>query len=744
MSSQPDASAVKTRTEKGIGHWSSARIVALVGVIMVLSALLAVLHEILGVTGDPTLLYPLVLAAGLAGTVLARLIAPRTAAGIGIVALLAGTYVYVTSLPGGFGFFVLLTPMLDDTVALLSGLSILRIVNADVWALAAAPGPVFLAWYLGLKRYYTAASVVGGGALGILVLTGDASTTMTLIGVLGVTLTVAAGDCDTRNERIENVEGVVVLLTAMVVLSMFVGVVPGAADVLISADGIGEERATMESSLVHAGDSMTVVGDVHLSPTVRFTVEADREAYWRVGTYDRYTGDGWVRTGDRRQYTGRLRGPPGPTRGLDQQFTAESPVATLPAANNPVAVRDVPVPVEVTNAGAFQPASILQPGESYAIESQQPIASPPDLRTADTDYPDAIEDQYTQLPQSTPNRVGDLTSQLTTNADNPYDTASALQQFFHEEYNYTLDVERPSDDIADTFLFERDAGYCTYFATTMVTMLRSQNIPARFVVGYSPGQPVDENEWVVRGYNSHAWVEVYFPDHGWVEFDPTPPAPRETAERQQLEEARGNPEIPTSDIDTNQSRDTDANPDPGDPEGARPQIPDNGSQDGSIPQDSDDDGSSPGAGGEGGDDGGMGIPFVPVPSPRQFGVGVLLLAGGLACVRGLGVDTWMYREVWLRHLPGGSPEETVTGAYRRVVYLEERDGYEKPPGATPRQYFADASPPARRIAAVYERAMYGPGVTEAAADEVQTQLAKILDTRSRIPHRIGKRDTESR
>ncbi len=64
-----------------------------------------------------------------------------------------------------------------------------------------------------------------------------------------------------------------------------------------------------------------------------------------------------------------------------------------------------------------------------------------------------------------------------------------------------------------------DEGYCVYFATTMVTMLRTQGIPARMTVGYTSGQRIDENQWVVRGLNSHAWVEVYFPDQGWVQFD---------------------------------------------------------------------------------------------------------------------------------------------------------------------------------------------------------------------------------
>ena len=46
-----------------------------------------------------------------------------------------------------------------------------------------------------------------------------------------------------------------------------------------------------------------------------------------------------------------------------------------------------------------------------------------------------------------------------------------------------------------------EAGYCTYYATTMVSMLRSVDIPARLVVGYTPGEQVDSDTWAVRGTN---------------------------------------------------------------------------------------------------------------------------------------------------------------------------------------------------------------------------------------------------
>ena len=742
--------SVATARETGLGavdavaeRVAPARAVALAGVALVVGSFLSVLHDIVVITGDPAPLYYVVGGAALAATVLAKLIRPRTAALLGLGAIAGGTYLYVTSLPGGFGFLALLAPMVDDAYALLSGLSVLRIVNADVWALAAAPGPVFLAWYFGLRRHYVTAGAVGGAALGVMVLTGDATVAQTLAGVLGVTLAVALGDCDRRDEAIRNADGVVVVLAAMVVLTLVIGAVPGAAGALFSTEGIGlgQEPESMESSLVYAGDSVTVTGPMELSPEVRYTVEADREAYWRVGTYDRYTGGGWVRTGTLQRYRGSLAGPPGETAPLEQRYTAETEIATLPAANKPTEIDDVPVPVQVTEAGSFEPASPLHEGESYTVRSQEPVASPAELREAGTDYPPRVEERYTQLPSSVPDRVEERTSRLTANAENPYDTAAVLERWFREDYGYSLDVERPRGNVADAFLFEMDEGYCTYFATTMVTMLRTQGIPARFAVGYTPGQQVDDGEWVVRGYNSHAWVEIYFPEHGWVQFDPTPPEPREAAERQELSDARDDGDS-IDDVDTNESRTTPTDTGPATPTATDRQPRPNGTASGPDTPGGDlTPSGGPGGSGDG-DDGGL--PSLPRPTPQQVGFGLLVLAGAAVGARRTGAGSRLYRQVWLRRLPDGDPDEVVAGAYHRVLHLEEGDGRRKAPGETPRQFLAGADDRARRIGALHERARYGHGVDAADADEAARLLGDLLEERSRLPHLVGKRDAESR
>jgi hypothetical protein len=94
-------------------------------------------------------------------------------------------------------------------------------------------------------------------------------------------------------------------------------------------------------------------------------------------------------------------------------------------------------------------------------------------------------------------------------------------------YRYTLrpGAFRTSDPLAE-FLFEKKAGYCEYFASAAVVLLRLADVPARFVKGLSVGPHTDAGGGlhVVRDRDAHAWIEVWLPESGWVEEDPTPPA----------------------------------------------------------------------------------------------------------------------------------------------------------------------------------------------------------------------------
>ena len=100
-----------------------------------------------------------------------------------------------------------------------------------------------------------------------------------------------------------------------------------------------------------------------------------------------------------------------------------------------------------------------------------------------------------------------------------------VMDYLQKNCNYSLEQPElvPGEEPVEKFLFEKMAGTCQHYSTTMVLLLRCMGIPSRVVNGYMM------NEWnetggffTVRQSHAHAWVEVFFPKSGWVPFDPTP------------------------------------------------------------------------------------------------------------------------------------------------------------------------------------------------------------------------------
>ncbi len=92
------------------------------------------------------------------------------------------------------------------------------------------------------------------------------------------------------------------------------------------------------------------------------------------------------------------------------------------------------------------------------------------------------------------------------------------------EFRYTLkaNVTNPNIDPLEDFLLNRKMGHCEYFASALVLMLRSVEIPARLVSGFKGGSHNDSTGWFeVEERHAHAWVEAYI-DEKWQVLDPTP------------------------------------------------------------------------------------------------------------------------------------------------------------------------------------------------------------------------------
>lgn len=133
-------------------------------------------------------------------------------------------------------------------------------------------------------------------------------------------------------------------------------------------------------------------------------------------------------------------------------------------------------------------------------------------------------DRYIKLPDSIPDRVRSLASEITSKPKNDYDKVKAIESYLSQNYKYTLkpgSVPQGSDFV-DYFLFDKKVGYCTYFASAMTILTRSVGLPARYVEGYVlPNSPTYGTTYQVTNNRAHAWVEVYFKGLGWIPFEPT-------------------------------------------------------------------------------------------------------------------------------------------------------------------------------------------------------------------------------
>jgi len=706
-------------------------------VAVVVATYLSVLYDVTAVVGKSATLFGVVAGALVLAGVL-RALPQKYAFGLAVGLLVAGLAAYLLSVPRAY--YAALSPgrVLKDTIALLTGYSVLRMPAAGTWAVAVAPAPTFLAAYFAARREYARAAGLAAAALGFFVLTGDASTTVTLVGVLAAAGAVAFGTLALHDASTRQVQVVAVVLAAMIVASATVTAVPGGRSPLVPS-----EATTTAGSLVNADSYVGVGGELRLDPQVHFVAESDQPTYYRGAVYDRFTGNGWTQTAD----VGTERGTPPPTGDrITQRITVERQLDIAPAAAVPQTVRGLDG--ELTEGGLLRETPTLAPGDSYEVVSRAPLDDRRDLADETGAVPEEIRDRYLQTPESTSGDVVDLADRITEGADSPYRQAEAIESWLEATKEYSLDAPNTQGDLVNEFVLRGQVGYCTYYASAMTVMLRSQGVPARFVVGFTEGQRVGEDEYVVRGVDSHAWVEVYVPDHGWVTFDPTPSSERTSAEDSRVEDARSegvegvdaagseNGTWTPSRTPTTSTSDTTTNGSSGSVGGEQTPPDDRESYLGTPDQVGDPENVTvPESLGSGGGDVGEGGDSPDLPPLTTLAVWAVLVVGAVAGLRYTGVADRAYRALWLRWLPDGDPREEVEAAFDRVEYVLGQRYRERRSGETVREYVADVAPgqAAERIATLRERARYAGSASEEDATEAKRLARSLAGEYSRLP-----------
>ncbi|HSG17143.1 MAG TPA: transglutaminaseTgpA domain-containing protein [Anaerolineae bacterium] len=177
---------------------------------------------------------------------------------------------------------------------------------------------------------------------------------------------------------------------------------------------------------------------------------------------------------------------------------------------------------------AVQSRYVMRQGEQYGVTSYYSVADAVSLRGDSQSYPDWISAKYLQVPNEITPETRDLAAELTAEHDNPFDKAIAVRNYLRTNIGYNDQISAPPDGVEPVhyILFDRQEAYCNYYASAMIMMLRSQGIPARFVVGYTQGEwDGESSSYRVRSSNAHAWTEVFFPSYGWIPFEATASIP---------------------------------------------------------------------------------------------------------------------------------------------------------------------------------------------------------------------------
>src|SRR6266542_3803468 len=185
-------------------------------------------------------------------------------------------------------------------------------------------------------------------------------------------------------------------------------------------------------------DRLVLSGPVRLSQRVVMTVKSDEPYYWRGATYDTWTGHDWL-TQEKIPLSRTEKQPVLPTRfGLRKRIKAtfeinQSRSDLIFTPDEPVAL-SIPYKVftrgndaNLTDYSSLRAKKPAIPSLKYTVEAMASIASAEELRAAPTDVPDWVR-KYTQVPDI-PQRVRDLSNQLTRGRRNNYDKAVAVEQF---------------------------------------------------------------------------------------------------------------------------------------------------------------------------------------------------------------------------------------------------------------------------------------------------------------------------
>ncbi|MFJ7952927.1 DUF4129 domain-containing transglutaminase family protein [Lysinibacillus sp. NPDC096418] len=311
-----------------------------------------------------------------------------------------------------------------------------------------------------------------------------------------------------------------------------------------SAAGLGES-GDGGKTVGYGEDDSQLGGPFNGDDTLVFTASSRDRHYWRIETKDTYTSKGWTQSNAKANAESYLDNEMIKTTlqvgELEKERQIDIDIAVpMPFLIQTYGMKSVESNEETVYFKSNQTEKILTKqytGEeklllNYSLTYSEPEYSMQQLHMSDLSMLETFNssyDRFLQLPNMLPQRVRDLAVELTKEKETVYEQVKAIEGYFSRS-GFIYDkkaaaIPEDGQDFVDQFLFDTKMGYCDHFSTSMVVMLRSMGIPARWVKGFAPGnlgpQSDGVREYRVTNDNAHSWVEAYIPGTGWMEFEPT-------------------------------------------------------------------------------------------------------------------------------------------------------------------------------------------------------------------------------
>ncbi|MFN3926925.1 MAG: DUF3488 and DUF4129 domain-containing transglutaminase family protein [Pseudanabaenaceae cyanobacterium] len=292
-------------------------------------------------------------------------------------------------------------------------------------------------------------------------------------------------------------------------------------------------------------------GDEDVEPQLVMRVRSQAELFWRVMAYDEFTGKGWrisrnqpeqIRTVKRPSWSyefnlfGQLPYLAVPTNPDNLREVIQSYTITIDRFPNIVPAASIPYrlffpseEIDIDWEGNIRSPGSIPKDLTYTVISGVPRRNPALLRRVRYRYTRDLVRYYLQVPKTPSLRteLGAAVQKLLGNQqfDNPYDFIVALTQAVQANYQLQNLTVPAGEDMVSAFL-QAGGGTPIHFVSALVLLLRSQGVPARYVVGFNSGK-FNPFTGLYEVYNTDAQslAEVFFPGFGWLTFDPVPGHP---------------------------------------------------------------------------------------------------------------------------------------------------------------------------------------------------------------------------